>query len=56
MCNILLTHFVSGIPIEQLPDFPQQIHYVDDGPLSGGQIQSILNANFTPDQIVAGSI
>lgn len=39
----------------QIPDYPQQIHYISDKPLPGGHLQSILNANFTPNQIVAGS-
>lgn len=57
ICIILLINFVYTTPIEplQLPDFPQQIHYIDDHPLPGGQLESLLNANFTPNQIVTGS-
>lgn len=59
VCNLLRLHFASGTPIPidplQLPDYPQQIHYVGDRPLPGGKLQSMLHANFTPDQIVTGS-
>lgn len=54
----VVIQFVYGTPVNtpmQIPDYPQQIHYVGDQPLPGGQMQSLLNANFTPDQIVAGS-
>lgn len=57
ICNFLLIQFVNGTPIQplQLPDYPQQIHYVGDRPLPGGHLQSLLNGNYTPDQIVTGS-
>lgn len=57
ICNFVLMQFVYGTPIEplQLPDYPQQIHYVGDRPLPGGQVQSLLNGNYTPDQVVTGS-
>lgn len=56
-CNILLIHFVFGSPVAQMqvPDYPSQINYVADTPLPGGNLQSILSANFTPNQIVTGS-
>lgn len=56
-CNILLIHFVFGSPVAQLqvPDYPVHINYVADAPLPGGNLQSILSANFTPNQIVTGS-
>lgn len=56
--HFMLIQFVYGTPVNtpmQLPDYPQQIHYVGDRPLPGGQMQSLLNANYTPDQIVTGS-
>lgn len=58
LLSFVLIQFVYGTPVNtpmQLPDFPQQIHYVGDAPLPGGHLQSILNGNFTPDQIVTGS-
>ena len=56
-CNFLLLQFAYAVPVTplQLPDYPQQIHYVGDTPLPGGTMQSLLNGNFTPDQIVTGS-
>lgn len=57
LCFVLI-QFVYGTPFNtpmQLPDYPSQIHYVGDRPLPGGQMQSLLNGNFTPDQIVTGS-
>lgn len=52
-----LIQFAYGTPVSpmQIPDYPQQIHYVGDRPLPGGQVQSLLNANYTPDQVVTGS-
>lgn len=58
LLNFVLFHFVYATPVNtpmQLPGYPQQIHYVGDKPLPGGQLQSLLNGNFTPDQIVTGS-
>lgn len=56
-CNVVLFQFVFGSPVAQLqvPDYPNQINYVGDAPLPGGTVQSILSANFTPNQIVTGS-
>lgn len=57
ICYILLIQFVFATPIAQLlvPNYPNQIHYVGDQPLPGGNLQSILSANFTQNQIVTGS-
>lgn len=58
LLSFVLIQFVYGTPVNtpmQMPDYPQQIHYVGDRPLPGGQMQSLLNGNFTPDQIVTGS-
>ncbi|XP_055300234.1 uncharacterized protein LOC129567399 [Sitodiplosis mosellana] len=56
----ILCRFVFGVPVaqisySQLPQMPSGIQYIGNIPLPGGIQQSLLTANFTPNQIVTSS-
>ena len=56
-CNILLSQFVFSVPVPnlpywQLPQMPSGIQYIGNTPPMGGTPQSLLTANFAPNQIV----
>lgn len=56
--NILLNQFVLGVPIPQwypqLPQYPSFLN-IFNTPMPGGRQQSLLNANYTPGEIVTSS-
>lgn len=55
-CHVLIIQFVFASPVAQLDfaDLPNYYNYVG-GVLPNGTVQSILSANFTPNQIITGS-
>lgn len=57
--NFLLTQCIFGVPVAQqlslLPQFAPFINYVGNSPLPGGTMQSLLNMDFKPNQIVTSS-
>lgn len=58
--SILLNSFVIGVPVPQLPflqlpQSPSLLNYIGLERMPGGTQHSLLNATFTPDQIVTTS-
>lgn len=58
--NIWLSQLALGVPVpqlqySQLPQMPSSIQYIGLSPLPGGTQQSLLTANFAPNQIVTSS-
>lgn len=58
--NILLNSCVIGVPVPQLsflqlPQMPSLLNYIGLSPMPGGTQHSLLNATFTPNQIVTTS-